>query len=79
MRFIAVSTPSRQEQERTTVTRIRPTVTSQALPEPGRALGIADLALDIYTMARNELDGALTERALPLTESQRPEARELLR
>lgn len=44
-----------------------------------RALGIADLALDNYTMAKDELEAALSERALPLTDSQRAEVRDLLR
>lgn len=44
-----------------------------------RALGIADLALDNFTMAKDELEAALTEHAMALTDSQRTEVRELLR
>ena len=44
-----------------------------------RALGIADLALDNYTMAKDELEASLSERTLPLSESQQREVRELLR
>lgn len=44
-----------------------------------RALGIADLALDNFTMAKDELEAALNERALALTDSQRTEVRDLLR
>jgi tetratricopeptide (TPR) repeat protein len=44
-----------------------------------RALGIADLALDNYTMAKDELEAALSERVLPLSDSQRAEVRDLLR
>lgn len=43
-----------------------------------RALGIADLALDNYTLAKEELEAALSERALSLTDSQRAEVRDLL-
>jgi hypothetical protein len=44
-----------------------------------RALGIADLALDNFSMAKDELEAALNERALALTDSQRTEVRDLLR
>jgi hypothetical protein len=44
-----------------------------------RALGIADLALDNYTLAKDELKAALTERVAPLDDTQRAEVRELLR
>ena len=43
-----------------------------------RALGIADLALDNYTMAKDELEAALAQRVMPLTEAQRSETKELL-
>lgn len=44
-----------------------------------RALGIADLALDNFTMAKEELEASLSERTSPLSESQRAEVRDLLR
>jgi hypothetical protein len=44
-----------------------------------RALGIADLALDNFSMAKDELEAALNERAWALTDSQRKEVRDLLR
>jgi hypothetical protein len=43
-----------------------------------RALGIADLALDNYSMAKDELEAALAQRVTPLTEEQRSEVKELL-
>ena len=44
-----------------------------------RALGIADLALDNYTLAKDELGAALKEQVAPLDDSQRAEVQELLR
>jgi hypothetical protein len=44
-----------------------------------RALGIADLALDNFTMAKDELSAALKEQVAPLDDSQRAEVQELLR
>lgn len=44
-----------------------------------RALGIADLALDNYTMAKDELSAALKEHVAPLDDTQRAEVQELLR
>jgi hypothetical protein len=43
-----------------------------------RALGIADLALDNFTLAREELQAALDNRSSPLTADQRGEVAELL-
>lgn len=43
-----------------------------------RALGMVDLALDNYSLARQELDGALVHPDNPLTEEQRREVNELL-
>jgi hypothetical protein len=44
-----------------------------------RALGIADLALDNYTLAKDELEAALAEQVLALSENQRNEVHGLLK
>jgi len=43
-----------------------------------RVLGMTDFALDDFTLAREELDAALTSRVEPLTAAQRSEVEELL-